>query len=441
MLRRRPSPAAPPKPRRRIRKLRLLVLLGLLALLSTSAFVFGFVNALAARSPSSTPATRCKSRRTGTSTRTTAARSWPSCAARRAGPAPARADRPGDEARDRRDRGPPLLRAPGRRPARHRARGLAGPLEPGARPGRLDDHAAVRQERARRGRPHDQPEGEGGRARVAARAAVERQGPDRHGLPEHHLLRQRRLRRPAGRADVLRPRRVGARPGRGGAARRDPGRPFALRPAHASAECAGTAEPRAPLPLRAGEDQPPRPPRHVGRAAAQARGRPSTRGGDDRRAVLRELRQGRADRPLRRALRLRRRAARDDDDRPPAPAHRAARDRQVARRRARADGRARRARSARRLDPGDGRRPELPREPVQPRRAGGAPAGLVVQAVRARRGAPGRDRPRLDVRLEAEADLARRQALVGPQLRERLPRRRSPSPRRRRTPTTRSTRS
>ena len=54
--------------------------------------------------------------------------------------------------------------------------------------------------------------------------------------------------------------------------------------------------------------------------------------------------------------------------------------------------------------------------------AGRAPAGLVLQAVRARGRAPGRDRPRLDVRLEAEADLARRQALVGPQLRERLPR-------------------
>ena len=56
MLRRRPSPAAPPKPRRRIRKLRLLVLLGLLALLSTSAFVFGFVNALAGEIPKLDPA-------------------------------------------------------------------------------------------------------------------------------------------------------------------------------------------------------------------------------------------------------------------------------------------------------------------------------------------------------------------------------------------------
>ena len=55
MLRRRPSPAAPPKPRRRIRKLRLLVLLGLLALLSTTAFTFGFVTALAAEIPKLDP--------------------------------------------------------------------------------------------------------------------------------------------------------------------------------------------------------------------------------------------------------------------------------------------------------------------------------------------------------------------------------------------------
>jgi penicillin-binding protein 1A len=55
VLRRRPSPAAPPKPRRRIRKLRLLVLLGLLALLSSTAFVFGFVTALAAEIPKLDP--------------------------------------------------------------------------------------------------------------------------------------------------------------------------------------------------------------------------------------------------------------------------------------------------------------------------------------------------------------------------------------------------
>ena len=33
------------------------------------------------------------------------------------------------------------------------------------------------------------------------------EGPDPHRLPEHDLLRERRLRRPAGRADLLRPRR------------------------------------------------------------------------------------------------------------------------------------------------------------------------------------------------------------------------------------------
>src|SRR5918999_2232284 len=56
MLGRRRSPAARPKPKRRIRKLRLLVLLGLLALLSSTAFTFGFVTAIAGEIPKLDPA-------------------------------------------------------------------------------------------------------------------------------------------------------------------------------------------------------------------------------------------------------------------------------------------------------------------------------------------------------------------------------------------------
>ena len=59
----------------------------------------------------------------------------------------------------------------------------------------------------------------------------------------------------------------------------------------------------------------------------------------------------------------------------------------------RAGGGARRARPARREHPRDGRRDELPPEPVQPRGAGRAAAGLVVQAVRARVGARAGDLP------------------------------------------------
>ena len=47
------------------------------------------------------------------------------------------------------------------------------------RPGRLDDHAAVRQEHLRPEQPVDQPQAEGGRARVAARAGVV-EGQDPH---------------------------------------------------------------------------------------------------------------------------------------------------------------------------------------------------------------------------------------------------------------------
>ena len=86
---------------------------------------------------------------------------------------------------------------------------LPGRRPEGGRPGRLDDHAAVRQERARRpGRPHALPEAPRGRARVPPHAQVV-QGEDPPQLPEHDLLRQRRLRHRGGRADLLRPNHPG----------------------------------------------------------------------------------------------------------------------------------------------------------------------------------------------------------------------------------------
>ena len=89
----------------------------------------------------------------------------------------------------------------------------------------------------------------------------------------------------------------------------------------------------------------------------------------------------------------------------------------------------------------DGRRPQLPPEPVQPRDAGRAPAGLGVQAVRARRRAPRRDLAVDDPRLAPGRDRRRRPALERQQLRGRQPRARSTCRRRSRTPTTRSSRS
>ena len=105
------------------------------------------------------------------------------------------ADRAGDEARDRLHRGPPLLHELRRRPARHRPRAVAGRRRPPGGPGRLHDRPAARQEPARRAeRPHDLPEAARGRDGVPHDAQVG-QGADPAQLPQHDLLRQRRLRR------------------------------------------------------------------------------------------------------------------------------------------------------------------------------------------------------------------------------------------------------
>ena len=79
------------------------------------------------------------------------------------------------------------------------------------------------------------------------------EGPDPHRLPEHDLLRQRRLRRPAGGRDVLPARRAAALAGRGGAARGDPERPEPVRPVRppaggaraAATSCCATCSTRA----------------------------------------------------------------------------------------------------------------------------------------------------------------------------------------------------
>src|SRR6266480_7984473 len=122
------------------------------------------------------------------------------------GPAPLRRDLTADEAGNRRDRGQTLLRAPGRRPPRGHARRLGRRAWGPGGPGWLYDHAAVRQEHVHAQPALDRAQAEGGGARVAARAAlVEGSNPDR--VPEHDLLRERRLRRRAGCPDVLPPRR------------------------------------------------------------------------------------------------------------------------------------------------------------------------------------------------------------------------------------------
>ena len=72
------------------------------------------------------------------------------------------------------------------------------------RAGRLDDHAAVREERARGpGRPLGVPEAARGGAGLPPRAQVV-EAEDPHPVPEHRLLRQRRLRDRVGGAHLLR---------------------------------------------------------------------------------------------------------------------------------------------------------------------------------------------------------------------------------------------
>ncbi len=98
------------------------------------------------------------------------------------------------------------------------------------------------------------------------------------------------------------------------------------------------------------------------------------------------------------------------------------RGRPVAPRPARPRSRARRHRPSRRPRAGDGRRPELPQEPVQPGRAGPAPDGLGVQAVRAHGGGRAGDLAADRLHLRADRHQPGRQALVGQQLRGLLPR-------------------
>ena len=252
---------------------------------------------------------------------------------------------------------------------------------------------------------HDRPQGARGRARLAARAARLDEGADPHRVPEHDLLRERRVRDPAGGADLLRQ----------GRARPDARRVRAAR--------------RASRPTRPAYDpvaQPgggPRPPRsrcstRCSRSGDITRGRardaraPRCRCPEDVSAARHARSPGarRTSRTTSRqqlierrgaAQRLRRRPARDDDDRPRAPGARARGDREVA---AEPDG-PQAALVA--LDPRhrqrarDGRRPQLPREPVQPRRPGRAPARLGVQAVRARDRARAGHLAGDDVRVEA----------------------------------------
>ena len=155
-------------------------------------------------------------------------------------------------ARDRLDRGPALLPARRRRLRGHRARRVEGRDGRQGRRGRLDDHAAARPQPLHRPGEDAEAQGERGVSRDQALEQVaEVEDPQR--VPEHRLLRQPRLRRRGGLADVLLEARVAADAARVGDARRP---------------AAGAVDLR-PVPQPAGSARPPR--RGVARDALERR--------------------------------------------------------------------------------------------------------------------------------------------------------------------------
>ena len=271
-------------------------------------------------------------------------------------------------------------------------------------------------------RADDHAQAEGGGTRLEARAELD-EGPDPDRVPEHDLLRERRLRRRGGLPRSTSGTARRRQPRRGGAPRRDPRGPEPLRPGRPpggrqasggisfSGRCTSSTTSTASQ-LRSGCARRCRIPSSGAPAGIRERPRP----------VLRELRHRPARSTVRREERVRRRAEGHDDDRPQPAEDRAAGDRHRAAPVDRAERGARRDRRPHGRRARDDRRPELSREPVQPRNAGRAPAGLGVQAVRAGRRAEGRHRPRLDHGLAPGRDRRRRPRVERHELRAREPR-------------------
>ena len=177
----------------------------------------------------------------------------------------------------------------------HRPRHLAEGHHPGRveqrarrRPaGRLDDHPAVREERLHRRRPHVQAEVPGAVRHDQAGPAV-LEGPDPRVVPEHDLLRPRRVRHPGRVPGLLRQARVEADGRRGRRARLQHPVAGALRPAGAPGGGEG------PLALRAQRHG------HHAEAVRRGRGEAEVPGGpeeDQLQPGRREQDLGRADRP------------------------------------------------------------------------------------------------------------------------------------------------
>ena len=138
---------------------------------------------------------------------------------------------------------PQLLHRPGHQLHRHHP----GGLEQRHRrldPGWLDDHPAVRQERLPDGGPDVQPQVPGAVPGDQAGQQLH-QGTDPRELPEHHLLRPRRLRHRGGGQHLLRCARLRAHRAAGRRPRRPDPEPIALRPRGERRGRAGPLGPRA----------------------------------------------------------------------------------------------------------------------------------------------------------------------------------------------------
>ena len=118
-------------------------------------------------------------------------------------PRPVRGHLADRQAGGRRNRGPAVLRASQGRLPGDRARRRPGRPAAEHRPGRVDDHAAVREERPPHpGQPNGVPEAARVGARLPPRAPLV-EGQDPHRVPELDLLWRGRIRDRGGGADVL----------------------------------------------------------------------------------------------------------------------------------------------------------------------------------------------------------------------------------------------
>ena len=130
---------------------------------------------------------------------------------------------------DARGGGPGLLPEQRHLADRHRAGGLGGGQGRPGDPGRVDDHPAVRQELLPHRRPHAVAQGPRDPHLAQDRPAAV-QGPDPRELPQHDLLRPRRLRHPDRVEGLLQQGRLEADPRRERLPRLGHPRPVALRP-------------------------------------------------------------------------------------------------------------------------------------------------------------------------------------------------------------------